>query len=326
MNNILLYFDWYRLNAVMIPIKKSICLLLLPICILGCNSITEKDIVIKPLPAKTEEAQAKIISVLSGNEKTNNSQYIINSRTTVNEKRIARAYLSQIIKQLNFTPATHNYQEPNTNAFIDLLIGPFRGVNLYTKVPSKTSSNEYVVLGAHYDTARNCPGANDNASAVAVLYGVLKKLSQVQSRNKNVLIVFFDQEEEGLIGSKAFAKYLIRNNFNIHSVHTFDQIGWDKDADKAIELELPTPEIEKSYKTKADQLNIPVYITKVNSTDHHSFREAGFTAVGITEEYVGGDTTPFKDTENDTFDTIDVEYIRSTTQLIFEVIQQIITE
>ncbi|MFD2561616.1 M28 family metallopeptidase [Aquimarina rubra] len=310
----------------MIPIKKSICLLLLLICILGCNSITEKDIVIKPLPAKTEEAQAKIISVLSGNEKTNNSQDIINSRTTVEEKRIARAYLSQIIKQLNLTPVTHNYQEPNTNAFIDLLIGPFKGTNIFTKVPSKTSSNEYVVLGAHYDTARNCPGANDNASAIAVLYGVLKKLSDLQSLNKNVIIVFFDQEEEDLVGSRAFAKYLIKNNFNVHSVHTFDQIGWDKDADKAIELELPTPEIETLYKTQADKLNIPIYITKVNSTDHQSFREAGFNAVGITEEFANGDTTPFKDTENDTFETIDIEYIASTTELIFEVIQQLVTE
>ncbi|WP_298312298.1 M28 family peptidase [uncultured Aquimarina sp.] len=296
------------------------------ISLLGCNSVSNEDLIVDKLPLKTIEAQTKIISVLTGNETIDNTSYSINSRTTIEERQMARAYISQIIKQLNLTPIEHKYQEPNTNAFIDLLIGPFRGTNLFTKVSSKTSSNEYIVLGAHYDTARNCPGANDNASAIAILYGVLKKLSNLQSRNKNVIIVFFDQEEEDLVGSRAFAKYLIKNNLNVHSVHTFDQIGWDKDADKAIELELPTPEIETLYKTQADKLNTPIYITKVNSTDHQSFREVGFNAVGITEEFVNGDTTPFKDTENDTFETIDMEYIASTTQLIFEVMQQLVNE
>ncbi|MHA7057840.1 M28 family metallopeptidase [Aquimarina sp. M1] len=305
---------------------KPIYFQILLIILFGCNTTPQIELTANKLPLKTIDAQINIVSVLTGNENVGNTKYFINSRTTQKEKLIARVYISEIIKQLNLTPVEHHYQEPNTNPFIDLLVSPFNGTNLFTIVPSETGSDEYIVLGAHYDTARNCPGANDNAAAIAVLYGVIKKLTEIPSRNKNLIIVFFDQEEEDLVGSSAFAKYLAKNNFNVHSVHTFDQIGWDKDGDKAVELELPTLAIEELYKIQADQLNIPIHITKVNSTDHQSFRDLGFTAVGITEEYAHGDTSPFKDTKEDTFDTVNFEYIASTTQLVFEVIQQLVTD
>ena len=140
------------------------------------------------------------------------------------------------------------------------------------------------------------------------------------------MLVFFDQEEEGLVGSRAFVKFLRKNEYEIHSVHTFDQMGWDNDQDRAIELELPTSELEALYKLKAKEFGIQVHVTKVNSTDHHSFREQGFNAVGITEEYVNDDTTPFKDTAMDTYDTVSLAYIESTTQLVYEVIKDIISE
>lgn len=51
-----------------------------------------------------------------------------------------------------------------------------------------------LLFSAHYDAFRGSPGANDNASGVAVLLGLCHKL---RHRRIPVRIVFFDREERG---------------------------------------------------------------------------------------------------------------------------------
>ena len=47
--------------------------------------------------------------------------------------------------------------------------------------------------------------------------------------------------------------------------------------------------------------------------------------MGVTEEYRNKDTTPHIHRATDTFDTIDFEYLASTTKLVGEVIKGLIT-
>jgi acetylornithine deacetylase/succinyl-diaminopimelate desuccinylase-like protein len=44
-----------------------------------------------------------------------------------------------------------------------------RVTNLLATVPASAGASAYYVVGAHYDTVPSTPGADDNASAVAVL-------------------------------------------------------------------------------------------------------------------------------------------------------------
>src|SRR5262245_22873412 len=46
--------------------------------------------------------------------------------------------------------------------------------NLIVEIPGTKRRDEIVVLGAHYDTVETTPGADDNASAVAVLLEVAR--------------------------------------------------------------------------------------------------------------------------------------------------------
>lgn len=291
----------------------------------SCSGGKEK-VLLDNFPQDIRRAQIEIVSSLSGNQPITAKGSVLNARATVQERQLSGAYLIALLEQLTIEPVIHNYHQKNANPFVDLLIGPFNGTNIYGILPASINTNRHIILGAHYDTARNCPGANDNASAIALLYGVAKKLSETTIRKAHIIIVFFDQEEEDLIGSKAFARYVKKKGYAIHSVHTFDQIGWDKDADRAIELELPSIELEEVYKRQAVKLGIPIHITKVNSTDHQSFRDIGINAVGITEEYVNKDTSPFKDTPKDTFETINFQYLESTTNLVYEVIKTIVSK
>lgn len=250
--------------------------------------------------------------------------YWLSSRWAAKERKISRDYLQAFFLKSGFDLQEQEYTMPNLYALQDLLLGPYRGTNLYGILPSTNPSNEYVLLGAHYDTERNAPGANDNASAIAVIHGVVQQMAAFDNRNKNLLIVFFDQEEEGNVGSRAFLKHLDQQSWKITSAHTIDQMGWDNDGDRAIELELPNPDLERQYQQAGEQLGIKVHTTGVDASDHQAFRASGYVVTGITEEFANGDTSPFKDSEKDTFETIDFGYLTSTTSLLSLVFSELL--
>ncbi len=70
-------------------------------------------------------------------------------------------------------------------------------------------SKEVIIIGAHLDHLGRCyemmPGANDNASAVAVMIGVAKALANNHIRLKrSVMFISFGAEEQALLGSKKY--------------------------------------------------------------------------------------------------------------------------
>ena len=60
-----------------------------------------------------------------------------------------------------------------------------------------------LVIGAHSDALPGSPGANDNASGMAVLLALAQELSR-SGCDKAVEVVFFDAEESGRAGSIAY--------------------------------------------------------------------------------------------------------------------------
>lgn len=60
-----------------------------------------------------------------------------------------------------------------------------------------------VVVGAHLDAVPGSPGANDNGAGVAVLLGLARQLRD-RPWHVTVELCFFDQEERGLVGSRAY--------------------------------------------------------------------------------------------------------------------------
>jgi hypothetical protein len=60
------------------------------------------------------------------------------------------------------------------------------------------------VIGAHYDSVSN-PGADDNASGVALVLEAARVISQYASEY-TIVYIAFDREEQGLVGSTAYAQ------------------------------------------------------------------------------------------------------------------------
>lgn len=92
-----------------------------------------------------------------------------------------------------------------------------------------TRSDSVILVGAHYDSVPDCPGADDNASAVATLIACAKAVSEF-SPQIPICFVAFNCEEDGLIGSQDFvSNYLSETNLKIEQVHILEMIGYATD-------------------------------------------------------------------------------------------------
>ncbi len=101
--------------------------------------------------------------------------------------------------------------------------------------PDAKLKNEYIVLGAHFDhiafkfindekVVYN--GADDNATGTAALIEIARALVQQKDKLKrSVVIVAFDGEESGLIGSFKFIEQKIVPIENIKLMMSIDMIG-----------------------------------------------------------------------------------------------------
>ena len=92
-----------------------------------------------------------------------------------------------------------------------------KGKNIIWEKKGSISPKDVIILGAHYDTVAfdkeslridltsKQPGADNNATGVAALLSLIEVLSSVDLP-KTVRIVFFDYQEFGFLGSRAFVQ------------------------------------------------------------------------------------------------------------------------
>ncbi|MDR2622028.1 MAG: M20/M25/M40 family metallo-hydrolase [Dysgonamonadaceae bacterium] len=102
--------------------------------------------------------------------------------------------------------------------------------------------DEYIVVGAHYDhlgyKINNGDtviynGADDNASGVAALIELSRKLKENQSSlRRSVVFVAFDAEEIGLFGSVSFIASSIVPINKIKLMLSVDMVGWLRESGK----------------------------------------------------------------------------------------------
>lgn len=231
----------------------------------------------------------------------------LGERSTPAERSAAAAFLDAAFTEIGYAPQRHDYAT-GSNVW----------ARLAANAPDAPAEPPVLVVGAHYDTVPDSPGANDNATGVALVLALARHLRDIPCRNRDVVFVLFDQEEIGLVGSDAFAGYIVDEGWPVESVHTIDQMGWDADGDRRVEIERPSEGLFEFYDGPAAALRPPVVLvpTQTGSTDHVSFRAHGLPAVGLTEEFVSGDTSPHYHLPSDAYATVDLDYLASTTVLV----------
>lgn len=99
--------------------------------------------------------------------------------------------------------------------------------NLCLDLPVSASAEQRppIVIGAHYDAVAGSPGADDNASGVAVLLELARFLTQQPARFP-IRLVAFDQEEYGLLGSRAYAEDLKQQGQPVRLMISLEMLGY----------------------------------------------------------------------------------------------------
>jgi Zn-dependent M28 family amino/carboxypeptidase len=99
------------------------------------------------------------------------------------------------------------------------------GVNVVGVREGDAEPARRVLVGAHYDHIAGCAGADDNASGVA---GALEAARVLSRRRfpRTLVVACWDEEERGLIGSRAYATRARSRAERIDAYFNFEMIGY----------------------------------------------------------------------------------------------------
>ncbi len=276
-------------------------------------------------PAQTEEEriEAEIINVqrtvvakLTGHEPIKGKKRL-KSRASASERKLTADFLMNSLKDIGLKPEKHTYnvQDKKKNQYA--------GSNIYATIPATNGSDEFVIICAHYDTVENSPGAIHNATGIAIAYYVAQKLAQLEERNKNFMIVFFDHWKSNMIGTRLFTKKLQTDGYNVHSMHRSDYMGWDNDEDRAIEMIASNLSLESLYRLESP---VPVYKREVATPESRFFSNFGYDTVTLTAELRNADNSPFVRQSEDKYTTVNFKYLASTTNIVYNVMRAMAKE
>jgi hypothetical protein len=208
--------------------------------------------------------------------------------------------------------------------------------NLEATLPGTTRPQEVVILGAHYDTAEDAPGADDNASGVAGVLELARAFAQARQA-RTIRFVFFPNEEPpsfptANMGSRHYATAARARNDQITAMLSIESIGY-YDVEKGSQrypfpLNLAYPDVGdfigfvsnlksgpllrraimafRAHATMPTQgAAAPAWVPGVWWSDHWSFWREGYRAIMITD--TAPYRNPFYHTPQDTADKLDYD-------------------
>jgi hypothetical protein len=182
-----------------------------------------------------------------------------------------------------------------------------------------------VVFSAHLDSVRN-KGADDDGSGSAALLEIARLFAEHAPR-KSIRFLAFDQEELGLIGSKAYAEAFARTSPRIEGVFQMDMIGYDADRDSAMHAmdcgRADSIPLTRAVSEANERLGtgLKVIPACTNRSDHASFWAKGVPATIVSENFFGDRATRPDDNRCyhkacDTVELIDFDYMTRIVKVV----------
>jgi hypothetical protein len=187
--------------------------------------------------------------------------------------------------------------------------------NLEVELRGTDKAEEIIVVGAHYDTAANTPGANDNASGVAALLAIARHARSGIGRRRTVRLVAFCTEEPPFtrtaeMGSWVYARACRRHGDAIAGMLSLETLGYYADSHRpkhapfllrhaspwradflAVLGNLGSRELVSQVVGAFDEVKkircvgaaLPGFLPGVRSSDQWSFWKEGYPAIMLTD-------------------------------------------
>ena len=108
-----------------------------------------------------------------------------------------------------------------------------RSANLEITRPGVVRPDEIILIGAHYDSVRGSPGANDNGSGVAAMLELSRLAAGIESASTLRFVAFVNEEPPffffGQMGSMHYARAARRRGDDIRIMISLETIGFYSD-------------------------------------------------------------------------------------------------
>jgi hypothetical protein len=151
--------------------------------------------------------------------------------------------------------------------------------NLVVEIPGTDPGSPRVVVGAHYDTQVDSPGAADNGTGLAALLAMARAWSGSRPR-RTIDLVAFGVEETGSWGA---ADYVRRHaGDGIAAMVNLDALGPPLDATRTI---VASPEIAALAAERSRSIGWEVEV-ELNAVDFPFADHAPFVAAGIPSAWI----------------------------------------
>lgn len=155
-------------------------------------------------PPKIDE-----MPLVDGSRLMSDLRGLVGERYNESDRSSARAYIVAQLETAGFTPVRQEFEN---------------GINIFAERSGTDPEAGSILLAAHYDTVLGSPGADDNASGVAVVLEAARLLAS-RSTPRTLQLAFFDLEELGAIGSLAFVAR-DSNLENLQGAIILDMVGY----------------------------------------------------------------------------------------------------
>ncbi len=208
--------------------------------------------------------------------------------------------------------------------------------NVELEIPGGALREEIVVVGAHYDSVRGSPAANDNASGVAALFELARVFRDARP-DRTVRFVAFANEEPPFfttaeMGSLVYAKRARERKENIVAMMSLETIGFYSDEPRSqrypfpLRLFYPTEgnfigfvgnigsrglvreavaEFRANVDFPSEGAALPQFIPGVGWSDHWSFWQYGYPGIMVTDTALY--RYPYYHSPDDTPDKLDYD-------------------
>ena len=203
-------------------------------------------------------------------------------------------------------------EEGEVSASITLLLRDKESRNVIAE--KEGTGDAIVVIGGHYDSVSDIPGANDNASGAAILLAIAESLAEVDLPF-TLRFIAFGSEELGLLGSEHYVGSLTEDELSrTKAMFNMDAVG-SGNGGSMFGDEVLTGLVDEA----AQEIGVTVTVLpglSGGSSDHASFQAAGVPFL----MFFGGDFSRIH-TDRDILEFVQPELLQDVTDATVALMQ-----
>jgi len=249
----------------------------------------------------------------------------------------ARGWINDALRGQGFSPTEQVFTVDNKKV-----------ANIVAEIKGEQHPEQIVILGAHYDTARGTPGADDNGTGVVALLEIAGALAK-HKPSKTIRFVFFTNEEPPYfqteeMGSLVYARQCASDEDEVVAMLSLEMLGYYTDAPDSQhyppvigsfypdegnflafvgnrENSRLTRRVHRLFEgaseLPSESLSAPEWVQGIGFSDQWSFWQVGYPGVMVTDTAFMRNGHYHEPT--DTTDTIDFTRLTAATDGLIDV-------